>query len=104
MRISDWSSDVCSSDLGIGAAILQLIGANLVQQANAATFLAQVKQHAAAFAGNGLQRGFKLRTAIAALAEQGIARQAFGVQARSEERRVGKEWGRTCRSRWWQDP
>src|SRR3546814_16071238 len=26
-----------------------------------------------------------------------------GVNARSEERRVGKEWGSKCRYRWWQD-
>src|SRR3546814_17743150 len=28
---------------------------------------------------------------------------ALAVEVRSEERRVGKEGVRTCRSRWWQD-
>ena len=65
---------------GVGTAILQFVGADLVQQANATAFLTQVQQHAAAFTGDGLQRGFKLRTAVATLAEQGIARQAFGMQ------------------------
>src|SRR3546814_12009518 len=26
------------------------------------------------------------------------------VPSRSAARRAGKEWGRTCRTRWWQDP
>jgi hypothetical protein len=40
---------------GVGAAILQLVGADLVQQADATAFLAQVQQHATAFTGDGLQ-------------------------------------------------
>ena len=45
---------------GVSAAVLQLVGADLVQQANAAAFLTQVQQHAAAFAGDGLQGRFEL--------------------------------------------
>src|SRR3546814_2646018 len=81
MRISDWSSDVCSSDLddpafiraattpkrGIGQATLQVLG-----------------QYAA-------QREVSL---LAAVAESGLE------SLRSEERRVGKECVSTCRARW----
>jgi len=45
---------------GIGAAILQLVSADFVQQTNATAFLTQIQQHATPFAGNGLQGGFKL--------------------------------------------
>src|SRR3546814_10511040 len=70
MRISDWSSDVCSSDL-VGA--FQRAGADRAEQAAIA----------------GAQHR---RTA-------GIGGGPVGV-ARSEARRVGKECVSTCRSRW----
>src|SRR3546814_1567686 len=62
MRISDWSSDVCSSDLDIA------VGGN--DEA-------------------GPQRRRLPRDRLPIVAE-----------ARSEERRVGKECVSTCRSRW----
>ncbi len=64
---------------GVGTAILQFIGTDLVQQADAATFLAQVEEHAAALLGDGGKRAFQLETAIAAQAEQRVAGQAFGM-------------------------
>ena len=66
---------------GIGAAILQVVGADLVHQTDATAFLAQVQQRATTFVGDGLERGFQLKAAVTAQAEQGIAGQAFGVQA-----------------------
>src|SRR3546814_2537666 len=85
MRISDWSSDVCSSDLhGVqtrdvaldrtdAAVALELAGGRLE---------AQVEQ---------------LFLGLAQLLhETGV----FERVERSEERRVGKECVRTCRSRW----
>ncbi len=45
---------------GIGAAVLQLVGADLVHQANATAFLTQVQQHATAFACDGAHGGFQL--------------------------------------------
>src|SRR3546814_11015790 len=76
MRISDWSSDVCSSDLpATCAAIAEESGhdapALLAKAAEAAT---QARHQA--------------------LTEEAVAR------GRSEERRVGKECVSTCRSRW----
>src|SRR3546814_9831695 len=89
MRISDWSSDVCSSDLralrvNLAAfrtdysdlQISQLVPLCCVVVTNAAK--ARIK-------------GFEIET---------VVRPAAWLQLRSEERRVGKECVSTCRSRW----
>src|SRR3546814_17111883 len=99
MRISDWSSDVCSSDLEQRPR----------RQRNLAPF--RCVEHGPAAAVGG-ELGFAahrlaLAAAVEAADEEAIApavlgfprRQAPAV-ARSEERRVGKECVRTCRSRW----
>src|SRR3546814_15563975 len=96
MRISDWSSDVCSSDLPVERGGTVRIGRD-------ADFLGEL-----------------LRSLVAVLVDD-IERRAFEVAAignpkflqrgdrgdrckigliRSEERRVGKECVSTCRSRW----
>src|SRR3546814_6002107 len=78
MRISDWSSDVCSSDLiGRGVIIPVRLNEPLMD-----TKLASKE------AGGGLP--------IAV----GEGMRAVSVKVRSEERRVGKECVSTCRSRW----
>src|SRR3546814_5983847 len=88
MRISDWSSDVCSSDLAAHA--LALRGQVLQRRKLRLPARAPVVHHHVA---RGLVRG-------------GGAQVFFGhgqgqVDAgRSEERRVGKECVSTCRSRW----
>src|SRR3546814_12593774 len=88
MRISDWSSDVCSSDLfsrraGFGLAWvgLEVLGI-------------------AAFAGSSLLLGWLLLPALATPRLTLAIIVAAIVKARSEERRVGKECVSTCRSRW----
>src|SRR3546814_16235114 len=86
LRISDWSSDVCSSDLC------------------SFTTKCPVGQHHAEHDGRNAGPACGIRP----LAEQrdgGDGRQRRGQRAeggrlRSEERRVGKECVRTCRSRW----
>src|SRR3546814_7862323 len=76
MRISDWSSDVCSSDLD---------GAEPVDQRDTRPLGVRP-------AGDGKIRGGRNP------AETGLPlRRRVG---RSEERRVGKECVSTCRSRW----
>src|SRR3546814_1817486 len=75
MRISDWSSDVCSSDLRMGA----------TSEGAGCTLAARLKP------GFGPRR---LGSATSAVGATGAA------AARSEERRVGKECVSTCRSRW----
>src|SRR3546814_7809430 len=67
MRISDWSSDVCSSDLE--AAILAVMEGDIIRVTNPPVWLP----------GGPYE---------------------LLVEARSEERRVGKECVSTCRSRW----
>src|SRR3546814_6568894 len=82
MRISDWSSDVCSSDLSsAGQSIRRFCP---------------------------VRRRAKQRRTVARREQQGVdpsLRQKCHSQAgaagyRSEERRVGKECVSTCRSRW----
>src|SRR3546814_1056839 len=86
MRISDWSSDVCSSDLR--HRLLDAINIALestAPDARARMIQLEVK-HAAA-----QQVGFGVPGEIA---------RALIPLSRSEERRVGKECVRTVRSRW----
>src|SRR3546814_11411144 len=93
MRISDWSSDVCSSDLrGQGVAFARAV---LVDE------LHQVEQRAAARALQEEQvvGAAHRRVSLAQARAPGLGRAGQGLR-RSEERRVGKEWVSTCRSRW----
>src|SRR3546814_19534257 len=88
MRISDWSSDVCSSDLRYPHAEPETAGG--IEQIIAAIIIKAERQgpdkeRPAARDGCGADR-------IAL-----VGRQQF---SRSEERRVGKECVSTCRSRW----
>src|SRR3546814_12092715 len=106
MRISDWSSDVCSSDLPLllGVAFLSIGDYSLFSWAPAAIsrehgwspgeigaafgLIASVAGVAGAFAGGALPD---------------VAAARAGDRARlmrSEERRVGKECVSTCRTRW----
>src|SRR3546814_3654311 len=87
MRISDWSSDVCSSDLGEG-------------------FLAKVDQDDLHFAAIvAVDRSRRVEASDAVPDRQAGARPDLDLVAardlRSEERRVGQECVSTCRSRWW---
>src|SRR3546814_3581764 len=85
MRISDWSSDVCSSDLGVLVLRLRL-GAG---------------RGGDRVPGQGLARGRRgLRRARREGDGAAVRRRPAGRRGRSEERRVGKECVSTCRSRW----
>src|SRR3546814_19995906 len=106
MRISDWSSDVCSSDLIAGEpqrADLDVELAIARAQADAAAGYPGLARRrlaplAAAYPGDRrIQRLLgDMEVAEGALA-LGAAR--YRNLARSEERRVGKECVSTCRSR-----
>src|SRR3546814_14974925 len=81
MRISDWSADVCSSDLEVMS--------NL-DMGEALAALAQDK-------------GISVDTLLGALADalaSAYKRMPEAHEYRSGERRVGKECVSTCRSRW----
>src|SRR3546814_19634848 len=88
MRISDWSSDVCSSDL--------LIWVN-----GALGLAAATQEYVLAGVGVGLALA-ALR--VLALIEKRLGEKwqilEYQITTRSEERRVGKECVSTCRARW----
>src|SRR3546814_15359519 len=98
MRTSDWSSDVCSSDLLIKDYQNQ--------------FLSFLENHdeeriaSAGFAGNPLYA--QPAMVVSATISGGPIMLYFGQdvgepgKGRSEERREGKGWVSTGRSRWWQ--
>src|SRR3546814_15964661 len=89
MRIVDWSSDVCSSDLVCRGHVIPVGIRPPVKKAHCAA----------------LGRAFRQTTELAAQLIREFTPPA-GVKvvvlfdARSEERRVGKACVSTCRSRW----
>src|SRR3546814_11414035 len=97
MRISDWSSDVCSSDLlahrmaCVEEAVdhRQSVALPVGQAATDETAFAVVRGRLAIFDHIAVDRGLLDHVGEILL-----------VHVRSEERRVGKECVSTCRSRW----
>src|SRR3546814_15819016 len=98
MRISDWSSDVCSSDLVDGTAPRS---APRIQINAAGDGIAR-DAHGNAL--GGIRTPYvDVPTAVLSgenASTQGDGGICFLVGRRSEERRVGKECVSTCRSRW----
>src|SRR3546814_14560844 len=86
MRISDWSSDVCSSDLVSGVSIIEATIGEAQDGMRLDKALAELVPDLS-------------RERLKALIAEG---QVTGrpAHARSEERRVGKECVSTCSSRW----
>src|SRR3546814_20882083 len=108
MRISDWSSDVCSSDLLDLALFAARISGG---QAFARLQFADRLGHLEPLGEHIDERRVDIVDALAVAAQlvvHGSAAPLFfgtlghgqGAEARSEERRVGKEGVSTCRSRW----
>src|SRR3546814_13592447 len=96
MRISDWSSDVCSSDLYILDSLnperilvaIEAVGLGQDALGRAAQYAKERKVFGRPIGQNpGIQHP--------------LAENFAQLDARPEERRVGKECVRTCRSRWW---
>src|SRR3546814_14343611 len=99
MRISDWSSDVCSSDLSVVLEtfiIFQDSVGNELQRLiiEAAERGVRVDLTVDGYGSADLSQEF-----IDAMTSVGVAFHVFDPR-RSEERRVGKECVSTCRSRW----
>src|SRR3546814_13461723 len=98
MRISDWSSDVCSSDLVVTRDGKRHVVDTLIYGTgfHATDFLAPMKVRGL----DGLDLNDAWRDG--AEAYKGICVSGFPnlFMLRSEERRVGKECVSTCRSRW----
>src|SRR3546814_20548338 len=99
MRISDWSSDVCSSDLRALCAdrpVLRKLAEEDVGRIAAHERRSLVGIGADPVADHLEGHVFPGdQSALDQVAADGVV----GL-ASSEERRVGKECGRTCRSRW----
>src|SRR3546814_8696094 len=95
MRISDWSSDVCSSDLSwrCRMKLRSVSGAALMQQRSFLHHLFQVASTKPCQWRQAPQTSASFRPIH-------IYGRHIGSAKRSEERRVGKEGVRTCRSRW----
>src|SRR3546814_12466734 len=93
MRISDWSSDVCSSDL------LNVTGADDVVRKVKEVFASLYNDRAIAYR---VHHGFQHEDVFLYAGVQLMVRSDCGASGvlRSEERRVGKECVSTCRSRW----
>src|SRR3546814_16351165 len=96
MRISDWSSDVCSSDLIAEFQILELL--EKVQAAAPADPRLRQILRTGGVGGRFLHAGKGQE-----LAERGLLTGHHHAHAgfRSEERRVGQECVSKCRYRWW---
>src|SRR3546814_17181889 len=100
MRISDWSSDVCSSDLP-DALIVVLDAANLDNHLNfALELLALNLPTVVALNMVDLATRDGLTLDADRLSKELGVPVVPTVAVRSEERRVGKECVSTCRSRW----
>src|SRR3546814_13183079 len=108
MRISDWSSDVCSSDL---AFLPDVIRDRMADEGIASFRLGRIHSESMIRAENKKEM-WRVATGFTATpgdwtidgyythGENEIRITNFDVLHRSEERRVGKECVSTCRSRW----
>src|SRR3546814_13662845 len=94
MRISDWSSDVCSSDLNVAELDSEWLATLAVA---AASFTRQDVNAETPICSTILPGGERCQIVIPSVTPTGAP--SFTVR-RSEERRVGKECVSTCRSRW----
>src|SRR3546814_21135273 len=110
MRISDWSSDVCSSDLVTLKRQLsdllpgQPIGARISNDAvvltgtvSSAAAVDRAVQIAKTYAGDKVVNMMSVGAAQQVMLEVRFSEMSRG---RPEERRVGTEWVRTCRVGW----
>src|SRR3546814_1175003 len=118
MRISDWSSDVCSSDLvGMLYSFKILVRDVVGIYTNAATPVKVAPGTSGAAAHNAAVLCWQKNSVERALGDvkffenigdptyygdiySGLVRMGGRIRRRSEERRVGKECVSTCRSRW----
>src|SRR3546814_10984507 len=97
MRISDWSSDVCSSDLEDPLAAGELVRLSPLGRLHQVVSHARVDERLEVTVDPLGASQLELQHGQAAL------RRTHDV-ASSEERRVGQECVSTCRSRWSQYP
>src|SRR3546814_11895076 len=110
MRISDWSSDVCSSDLSGGVGRAKSGKSSRLKPLllfDEGAFEHVLAGHADARGGGeaaGVEQAAEVGQHLRATADHGavgsgVERGEAEVGRRSEERREGKDWVSKCRSR-----
>src|SRR3546814_18874335 len=95
MRISDWSSDVCSSDL-IDGKKLEVTKDEKQRWLSGLYWIAAQRGYKQGWAANQYRERFAASPIAVAASSQTLYQRLM----RSEERRVGTECVSTCRSRW----
>src|SRR3546814_18772106 len=101
MRISDWSSDVCSSDLKCSMCIdvIRILVRRGMMLQNAGLVLSD-----GTTLDDLIDREMN-EVSLRVMTDEELYRlemeRLFAMTWRSEESRVGKECVSTCRSRWW---
>src|SRR3546814_15735976 len=112
MRISDWSSDACSSDLIHQHIIVDVQLLPDQRRADDPRIVGEADDLTLRRPGDGDRDAARQAAALLALEilPCGLeARMILGMQRRrfakrrSEGSSVGTEWVMTCRSRWWPD-
>src|SRR3546814_12208022 len=111
MRISDWSSDVCSSDLALvfarwaGGASGAFGPERVVFDGTTVRSFSASDDDEILISAETVRRLGSYAAVLSHLAAAELEIPPFRIDgARSEERRVGKECVSTCRSRWSPDP
>src|SRR3546814_14265338 len=100
MRIIDWSSDVCSSDLAIGQ-FFQRAKEGRLMSGHSKAQIWKIVLFVGAWVNalvSMIYDSMDIENPVGCRGEAIILR--YAPMARSEERRVGKECVSTCRSRW----
>src|SRR3546814_17040499 len=112
MRISDWSSDVCSSDLIIGGGIVGITTARLLKDAGFTVTVIEAREVGRQVTGKSTakitsQHSIIYQTLARTFGEDGARLYAEAqetaivrIRSRPEASRGAKECVSTCRSRW----
>src|SRR3546814_7269945 len=105
MRISDWSSDVCSSDLQLpDTHRIGIVPGPDTGAFEMAMWTMLGAREVTTLAWESFGEGWVTDAVKQLKLEPTVVRADYGQLPRSEERRVGKECVSTCRSRWSPDP
>src|SRR3546814_18826063 len=102
MRISDWSSDVCSSDLRIADHFDEMrrtVPEGTVVMVSHADVIRAAVCHVLGLSPDNWQRFEITPGSISRIAAEAEGYRLLSLNERSEERRVGKECVSPCRSR-----
>src|SRR3546814_17586842 len=103
MRMSDWSSGVCSSDLSASLVRIEApyFVAGVETENGVVIRAAPILSYMRGWeADRVLSYAVRKDWAANQLKENQLGLHAKNAAGRSEERRVGKGWVSTCRSRW----